>query len=214
MTTSPELRSVLEATKINGADVLGRLRETPLVGFYRARVYADASLEIAEVSPDELAPAQRYVLRSGVRRALDLRKELRAFDIDPFALEGGALISRAGASTPIPLLPPIVESSIEPDGREVLLVNDGLHRVYAARSVGVPIRVVLVRDVPRQWPYYALALPAGWSDVVELDALPAGFQKKEYRVPQNYKALFRDLNAVFPGIQEERAATNPTHLRR
>lgn len=114
----------------------------------------------------------------------------------------------------VPLLPPIVELTTEPDGRRVALINDGIHRVYAARSVGSPIRVVLVDGVPEQWPYYALALPQGWDDVIELDELPPGFQKKTYRVPDNYKALFRDFNGVFEGVQRERAQTNPAHLRR
>ena len=50
--------------------------------------------------------------------------------------------------------------------------------------------------------------------VAELEELPATFQKKEYRVPGNYKALFRDFNAVFPGVQAERRRSNPAHLAR
>ena len=50
--------------------------------------------------------------------------------------------------------------------------------------------------------------------MVELEELPDSFQKKEYRVPGNYKALFRDFNAVFPGVQAERKQSNPAHLAR
>jgi hypothetical protein len=48
--------------------------------------------------------------------------------------------------------------------------------------------------------------------VAELEDLPDEFQKKEYRLPDNYKALFRDFNAVFPGVQKQRKQSNPIHL--
>ncbi len=111
------------------------------------------------------------------------------------------------------MLPPIVEESHEPSGRTVLLINDGIHRIYAARSLGMPISVVLARNVPAEYPYYAYALPNGWAGVAELGELPDEFMKKEYRQPKNYKALFRNFNALFPGIQKQRKQSNPEQLR-
>ena len=58
---------------------------------------------------------------------------------------------------PIPFLPPVIEESIERDGKKVLLINDGIHRVYAARKRGRKINVVLARNVPPEYPYYAYA---------------------------------------------------------
>jgi hypothetical protein len=182
-------------------ELLTRLRETRLMGHDGARVYEHATLQLETFEPLDLTPAQRYVLMPNVRRILDLRESL---DVDIFALDGG--VSLDG----IPLLPPVVERSQEPDGRTVWLINDGIHRVYAARLSGSPINVVAVDGASH--PYYALA--ASWEAVVELEALPDGFQKKTYRVPENYKALFRDFNAVFPGVQEERKQSNPAHLVR
>ena len=75
------------------------------------------------------------------------------------------------------------------------------------------VTVVVARNLPREYPYYALALPDGWSGVAELEALPDGFQKKTYRNPDNYKSLFRQYNEVFPGVQEQRKRSNPAHLR-
>ncbi len=200
---------------IPAAELLDRLQQTRLMGFDGAAVYAGASLSLVEVDPNALVPAQRYVLRGGVQRSLWLRDQLAPFGVDPFALDGGAWFqTTAEPGERVPLLPPIVELTTEPDGRRVPLINDGIHRIFAARSVGAQIRVVMVDGVPEQWPYYALALPGGWADVVELDELPPGFQKKSYRVPDNYKALFRDFNGVFDGVQRERAQTNPEHLRR
>ena len=179
--------------------LLARLRETRLMGHGGARVYERATLEVQTFAPLDLTPAQRYVLMPNVRRILDLRDS-----VDVFALDGGVYLDGT------PLLPPVVERSEEPDGRTVWLINDGIHRVYAAHLAGSPINVVTVDGASH--PYYALA--ASWDVVVELEELPDGFQKKAYRVPENYKALFRDFNAVFPGVQQERKQSNPAHLVR
>jgi hypothetical protein len=203
-----------KAERFSREALLQALGATRLRGFGSPLIYADASLELVAADPDDLVPAQRYVLASGVRRTLALRAALLGHGIDIFALDGGAFIrTDESPGEDIPVIPPIVEESREPDGRSVLLINDGLHRVYAARSSRLPITVVLARNVPAAYPYYAYALPRGWAEVVEIEELPDEFQKKQYRVPDNYKALFRDFNAVFPGVQKQRKSSNPTHLR-
>jgi hypothetical protein len=194
-------------------NLLTVLRKTRLRGFEAPLIYGTASLEIVSMDTSALAPAQRYVLRPGVRQALDLREALLRHGIDTFALDGGAFIRTADdPNEETPIIPPVVEESREPDGRSVLLINDGLHRVFAARSCNLPITVVVARNIPPEYPYYAYALPRGWSEVAELEDLPDEFQKKEYRLPDNYKALFRDFNAVFPGVQKQRKQSNPTYL--
>jgi hypothetical protein len=210
-----ELR-VLSVEPFDRGELLERLRRTPLRGFNGAQPYAKADLELApETDPATLAPAQRYVLKAGVSRILELRKALLIHGVDLFALDGGAFVRTSGAlnEDPVPVIPPIVEESKEPDGRLVLIINDGIHRIFAARSLGLPITTVVARRVPAEYPYYACATAAGWSDVLELDELPDGFQKKSYRVPENYKALFREFNEVFPGVQAERKKSNPPNLR-
>ncbi|HTP85616.1 MAG TPA: hypothetical protein VMJ34_01660 [Bryobacteraceae bacterium] len=198
-------------------ELLRRLRQTRLRGFDRAPVYRDATLEIAEMDTESLTPAQRYVLSDGVQSILDVHDAFVARGIDVFALHGAILFwpgeSDPATEPPIPFLPPVVEESFEPDGRTVLLINDGIHRVYAARKLGRKINVVLARNVPREYPYYAYALTTGWASVEELEELQEGYQKKEYRNPENYKALFRDFNSVFEGVQKQRKRTNPEHLK-
>ena len=202
-------------SRFSASDLLAALRRTPLRGFDGACPYANATLELAPAfDPELLAPTQRYVLAPRLRAALALRTELLQRSLDPFALDGGAYFrAHADSDERIPLIPPIVEESLEPDGRTVLLINDGLHRVYAARSLGLPISVVIARGVPAAYPYYAFALPRGWSQVEELEELPDEYQKKEYRIPDNYKSLFREFNSIFPGIQKERKKSNPGYLR-
>ena len=206
---------ILSVEPIGAGELLGALEQTRLRGFDGARPYADARLELAPaVDPDALAPAQRYVLKDGVARILELRAALLGHGVDVFALDGGVRVRTSDSPEEVvPVIPPIVEESHEPDGRIVYLINDGIHRVWAARSVGAAIAVVIAHGVPPEYPYYAYALPGGWSEVEELDELVPGFQKKEYRDPQNYKALFRQFNDLFPGVQKDRVKSNPAHLR-
>jgi hypothetical protein len=202
---------------LSEADLLSRLKRTRLRGFDRAEVYRDAMLEIMEADPQALTPAQRYVLREGVQAILDVADAFDPLGIDIFALRGALLFWPEGSDPdndpPIPFLPPVIEESIEPDGARVLLINDGIHRVYAARKRGRKINVVLARNVPAEYPYYAYALPRGWDQVDELQELQEGYQKKEYRNPENYKALFRDFNEIFEGVQKQRPRSNPAHLK-
>jgi hypothetical protein len=209
--------NILRYELLPEADLLARLKRTRLRGFGRAEVYRNATLEIVTVRTDELMPAQRYVLIDGVQTILDIADAFEARGVDVFGLRGALLFwpegSDPAADAPIPFLPPVIEESREPDGRTVLLINDGIHRVYAARKRGRSLNVVLVKGVPAEYPYYAFALPEGWAGVEELAELTEGYQKKAYRIPENYKALFRDFNEIFEGVQKQRPRTNPTHLK-
>mgnify|MGYP005857829339 FL=1 len=187
------------------AELLDRLRRTRLKGFGQPEVYRDAVLEIVEqADTDTLTPAQRYVLADGVACIVELHRAFQAAGVDIFALRGALLFwtpdMDADSDPPVPLLPPVIEESREPDGRTVLLINDGIHRVFAARKLGRRINVVLARNVPAEYPYYAYPLAAGWAGVEEIAELTDGYKKKDYRIPDNYKSLFRDFNAVFEGV--------------
>jgi hypothetical protein len=200
-------------------ELLRLLKQTRLRGHGQPCIYAGASLELVpQVDPDTLVPAQRYVLEEDFWRIEALYRELMSHSVDIFALEGGLLFWAEEPETgqiegPIPLIPPVVEESREEGGEVVALINDGMHRVYAAKRLGRHINVVLARNVPPEFPYYAKPLEDGWSGVEELSALPDNYLKKTYRDPENYKALFRDFNEHFPGIQKQRKRSNPEHLR-
>lgn len=199
--------------------LLSSIKRTKLKGFDQPSLYKNSILTIEEnVDPSSLVPAQRYVLEEDFKRIEELYNEFNnRHSIDIFSLDGGILFwiedEKGNEEGPIPLTPPIVEFSNEPDNKKVRLINDGMHRVYAARRLGKPINIVQIDNVPKEFPYYAYALPNGWDDVSELMILPDGFEKKTYRVPDNYKSLFRDFNGIFPGIQKKRKNTNPKHLK-
>lgn len=199
-------------------ELLGRLRQTCLKGFNQYPVYKNASLELIEqVDTNLLVPPQKYVLKGGVDMILELAIEFTGKGIDIFSLQGAILFWIEGSDpdkdAPIPFLPPVVEESYEPDGSVVSLINDGMHRVYTARKMERNINIVMVRNIPREYPYYAYALKGGWDEVEEIEELTDGYKKKEYRNPDNYKALFRNFNAVFEGVQKDRKKTNPIELK-
>jgi hypothetical protein len=204
---------ILKYETFSEQELLDRLKRTRLRGHGQPEIYATAALELAPADPASLTPAQRYVLLPDLNSILSLYEQFERAGIDIFALRGGLLFWRDEEEGPIPLIPPVIEESLEPGGRRVLLINDGIHRVYCAKKLGKPINVVIARGVPAEYPYYAYALVQGWDEVTELAELPDGFQKKEYRDPLNYKALFRDFNAVLPGVQKQRKRSNPEHLR-
>jgi hypothetical protein len=198
-------------------ELLRRLKKTRLQGFGQPFIYESSELNIvAAVEPRTLAPAQRFVLTSGVEAIRRLAEDFERHGIDIFGLRGGILFRTDDAEDEqdaIPFIPPVIEESVEPDGRTVWLINDGIHRVYAAMKLGRKLNIVLAQNVPLEYPYYAYALPNGWADVTELAELPDGFQKKTYRDPKGYKALFRDFNEILPGVQKQRKQTNPAHLK-
>jgi hypothetical protein len=207
--------NVIRHTMISAEALLERLKQTRLVGHGRPYIYQHATLELVEqADPEQLAPAQRYVLKGDFQRIEALYQTFLARSVDIFRLRGGLLFWTQKApgqqpAGPFPLLPPLVEESQEPGNQKVLLINDGMHRVYAARRLHKGINVILAKGVPPQYPYYAYALPEGWQGVETLSELPAGYRKKTYREPRDHKALFRDFNEVLPGVQRRRSHPDP-----
>jgi len=196
---------------ITGLDLLRGISCIKLRGHGQPRIYANSPLTITKFHTDELRPAQQYVLKSGVQTILDIYECFKPLGIDVFNLDGGIRFWLEGMDKTepgIPFLPPLIESSKEPGLGRVWLINDGMHRVYAARKLNRWITGVLASNVPTKYPYYAYALVNGWDSVEELDTLPANYQKKVYREPNDHKALFRDINAVFPGVQKDRPRIN------
>jgi hypothetical protein len=205
---------VLSYEHFGVGDLIARLRRVRLQGFGRPLVYAHADLALVRgVDPDDLAPAQNYVLSPRLDAIASLRTALAERSIDLFALDGWAMITTdAAPQERIPVLPPIIEVSTEPDGRVVWLINDGIHRVAVARRLGLTLDIVLASKLPPEYPYYAFPRETGWEGIDVMEELPDVYEKKSYRRPSNYQALYRDFNEVFPGVQELRKQSNPDTL--
>lgn len=199
-------------------EFLGKLRQVRLRGFNRPFIYQDANIQLTNrVDARTLTPPQRYVLNGTVNTVIDLYHSFRNLGVDIFDLNGALFFWLEGSDpevdNPIPFLPPIVEDSCDREGRVVKLINDGMHRCCAALDLRHEINVVHISNLPEQYPYYAYPFTGGWNKVVRFDELPDEFQKKDYRNPDSYKALFRQFNEIFPGVQEQRKQSNPAHIK-
>lgn len=190
----------IERVERHGVDELvANMRRVSMLTRPDEMPYRDARIELVTLHTNDIAPAQRYVLSQELVKVRDLRWALREHDIDLFRLDGYLTLWIEGYDDPIDLLPPVVEQSAEADSTVVNILNDGMHRVYLARMERSPIQVVYVRDVPKQFPYYAFPLVNGWNDVEIVSELPEGYIKKWHRI-KDYKSLYRNFNSGFRNV--------------
>lgn len=180
-------------------ELFANMRRVSMLTRPDKRPYQDARMELVTLHTNDIAPAQRYVLTQELLKVRDLRWALREHDIDLFELGGYITMWIEGYDDPIDLLPPVVEQSVEADSSVVNILNDGMHRVYLARMERSPIQVVHVRDVPKEFPYYAFPLVNGWADVEIVSDLPEGYIKKWHRI-KDYKSLYRNFNSGFCNV--------------
>jgi len=194
--------------RLNDRELTATLRQTQLKGHDQHRIYAKARISLARVQIADLKPCQRYTIRETVDTLRDLAELFdHYYGIDIFNLNGAVFFnSPSTGGEQIPIIPPICEVS-EPDGG-ITLINDGMHRIAAARELGrTEMTVIEVEDLDPKYPYYAFPLENGWDDVISIDSeadLKPGFVKKTYRVEPGYKDLFRLFNDVLPGVQKDR----------
>lgn len=181
------------------AELMDNMRKVGMLTNPEVKVYGDSLIELESLHTNDIAPAQRYVLTHELMKVRDLRWELHEHGVDLFKLDGYATIWLDGYDDPIDVLPPVIEQSAEADGTVVKILNDGMHRVYLARMERTPIQVVYVRNVPKEYPYYAFPLVNGWNDVEIVQDLPEGYVKKWHRI-KNYKSLYRDFNTGFQNV--------------
>jgi hypothetical protein len=177
------------------AELIAEVRKVRLKGHSQQKPYHNSTITLTSLSTDLLSPCQRYVIRRGVDRVHDIRKQMMPYDIFDMAF---GLWLKWGSGEMIPFLPPVVEFS-----NDKYVICDGMHRIYAAREANLPITCILVEDPSH--PYYAYPLENSWAEVEVVDiAPPSGDQRKAYREPDDHKALFRDFNERFPGVQAKR----------
>jgi len=184
-------------------ELFAGLREVPLQGDARVLVYADSAMSLEVREPTELVMAQYYVLRPLLERMRSLRLHLESLGHDLLQLEGYLTMTNQRTGEVCDLLPPIVEESVEANGRCFWLVNDGVHRVYLAYLEHRPLRVVHITDVAA--PFYAYPIPGDcWAKLQLMDERPPDLLKRWLRV-EDKLALYRDFNRVFRGVSGRRA---------
>ncbi len=180
-------------------ELLERLRNVRLLKQPDVKIYENCTITLERIATSCLYPTQRYVLIQELEKVRNLQWVLREHGYDIFYLNGYLDIWFEGEDAPVSLLPPVVEESIEDDGRVVVLINDGMHRLYLAHRQWIIPQVVFVRGLPREYPYYAYPNPYQWEGIDVMDELPEGYIKKWHRI-RNYHSLYRDFNSAFSNV--------------
>ncbi|MDR1040372.1 MAG: hypothetical protein LBR80_09445 [Deltaproteobacteria bacterium] len=195
--------TVLKAEPHGPDELFERIRRVGMLLNQERRPYLEASLELKEMTYAEIRPAQRYVLSDCLLKVRRLDWELKRLGFDMLALDGYLTLTIEGADGQVDLLPPVVERLSEADGRENNVVNDGMHRLYAGWLSWKTPRVLLIKGVPQDAPYYAYPVPGPdpWDRATVLpgDRVPDGFIKKWHRIEDN-KRLYRDFNSAFTNV--------------
>ncbi len=199
---------ILKVEKHSLDELVTNLRRVELLNNPDVKPYLDARIESRLMVTEGIRPAQRYLLEHEIQKITDLEFALFPHNIDLFDLQGYLTIYVDGFDQTIDVLPPIVELSHETSG-PVNLLNDGMHRVWVARTKRRPIRVAHISGVDPNYPYYALPLADGWNDVQVIKELYDGFVKKYYRV-DDPTSLYRNFNSAFTNVGAIRQPVKPT----
>ena len=200
---------IIKLKRHSSQELLDRLRRVPLLKQPEIQVYAEALISLERLHTDHLAPTQNYIWLAEFRKVQELRWSLAEQGVDLFHLDGFVTftVRRAdGTEEDYDVYPPVVEESIEADGRLALVINDGMHRLYLARLEWVVPQVIYVRGVPPEYPYYAFPRPGGWEgiDLLPDNPDPKTYLKKCHRRRDN-KRLYRDFQAVFANVGRSRS---------
>lgn len=185
-------------------ELISKLKKISMLTRPNIYPYKEAYISLERIRVEYLCPTQYYILRSELEKIRQLRWKLLAKGIDIFDLNGYiTLVLEDGYL--FDLLPPIVEESFEGDGSMVLIINDGMHRLFLAYQEWIIPKVVYVRGVPKNLPYYAYPLRKGWEDVKIYDDKKEelGILKKFHRI-ENNKDLYRNFNSVFTNVSAPR----------
>ncbi|MBC7357988.1 MAG: hypothetical protein H5U10_05535 [Desulfacinum sp.] len=190
---------VVRVDHFGAEDLLERLRRVTLLKRPEVLVYKDAAISLEEMSTEDMYPAQRYVLVQELQKVRHLKWELERFGYDLFRLNGYLKVWVEGAEGPIDVLPPIVEESVERNGRVIPIINDGMHRLFLAHLEWTTPQVVFVRGLPKDLPYYAFPNPRQWDGIELVEELPEGYIKKWHRI-RDYHSLYRNFNSAFDNV--------------
>lgn len=178
-------------------ELLEGLRQVTLKDQPNKCVYRTANFRLRLAFVREIMPAQYYVLRSDLERVALLRRRVMEHTnrtIDILALDGYIRVILDDGV--VDVIPPIVETSNEANGKTPRIVVDGMHRLYLALLEWIDPRVVSISGASA--PYYAFPIPGDnpWGQVKLYDSLPEGLLKRWPR-QENHKQLFRDFDSVF-----------------
>lgn len=199
---------IITAQVFSSTELTQRLRNVTMLEDRSVKPYENAMISLEKIAVEDLFPAQRYVLKRELEKVRALKWELQKHGIDIFNLDGFVRMEVRDSDEPVDLLPPIIEESIERNGRITHIINDGMHRIFLAYLEWVIPQVVFIRGVPKDLPYYAYPIPEkNWSAIEMRDSIPPELLKKWHRIEKN-KQLYRDFNSAFKNVGGPRGRTS------
>lgn len=167
--------------------IQGQLRRCPLNGVPNMFPYRNSVITLETMDPNHLNPCALYVLKENIDRTINLRGHFLSQGIDILAMTADqAAIEYIYEGQPYRISPPMIEMS-EDDGN-IPIVTDGLHRVWLARSIGMPVNVLKIQNIAAPIP----ALPVSWDEVNIVDKVPPTSEKRKFRFnsPEETQAWF------------------------
>ncbi len=190
--------NIQKITMYPQSELIRRLREVTLTDGV-TKPYKDSLISVEDVSFSKINFAQRYVLKSELDKVDDFNEDLKnKFSINPPHSDN--IIEVFLDNGMFTHIPPIIEWTPEDD----YYVSDGMHRLYRESLRSYCAKVIVVK-MPSSL-YYSYPCKLDWGTLPIVDERPE--VRKAYRDPNNYKALFRDYNSQFPGIQRDRSKDN------
>ncbi|MDR2460969.1 MAG: hypothetical protein LBE38_09360 [Deltaproteobacteria bacterium] len=188
----------------NPEELFDKLKSVSMLTDPLSKPYENAHITLKKLHFSDIRPTQRYVLSDNLKCVHHLAWELEKHNYDLMNLSGYLRIwTDLEPDTPRDVLPPILERSVEADGSHLNIVNDGMHRLYACRMEWKVPQVILVENLPKEFPYYAYPLPGPfpWDSVEILQGceIPDSFIKKWHRTRDN-KRLYRNFNSSFQNV--------------
>jgi len=170
--------------------------------------YLNSFIRIETFNPRNLSPCQRYALLPELKKIEELRWEiLREYGQDILQLNG--YLKCHYPDKTIDILPPVCEEYVTPWGELKAIINDGLHRVFLAYQMGIPVNVAYIRGVHPGYPYYAHMNPKGFDDIELIEEIPENYVKK-FHVAKNHKELFRNFSSKFENVGDSRPRKQET----
>jgi hypothetical protein len=191
--------SITRVEHFSKEQLVENLRKVTMLKQPEVYPYKDAEILLINIDVRDLFPAQRYVLMSELQKVRELEWELQALGYSMFQLDGYLKLHLSDFDEPIDLLPPVVEESVEANGFRINLINDGMHRLYTSLLHWAVPQVILVKDVPEDYPYYAFPNLRRWDDVEIIETLHKDYVKKWHRIP-NHHTLYRNFNSSFQNV--------------
>jgi len=189
----------------NYEDLIKKLKKVSMLKNDNNFPYLNSYITIETIDPNCLYPCQFYIIKNELQSKIDLCESFDTIGVNIFLLTKYYEFKLENEKCIRTILPPIVEESIESDGKIYPLINDGMHRIYLALLQKRKINVIYIRGSSE--PYYAYPLTNSWSDVSIINELNKNTIKKIHRIQDN-KKLYRNFDSVFMNCSRPRGINN------